>query len=124
MPQTVYAEKARSDFRRKMRQNTADGSYRSQEQKGRDRRGDRMITDPNFWKREVQVNISLLDLMAMHGALCLALRHPQFKGEVRAMIVRAVKLIGNNLVTNGALTPEQLAVAQQIEAAEGSGDLS
>jgi hypothetical protein len=82
-----------------------------------------MREDPEFWKQHIHLSISYLDLMAMHGALCLALRHPQFTGPTRAMIVTAVKEIGKGLVNAGILTPEQLAETQRIEAEEGSEDL-
>ncbi len=71
----------------------------------------------------IPLRISWLSLMGMHGALCLALRHPQFKGPSRALVATATKKIGKYLVDNGILTSEQLAEAQQLEAEEGSPDL-
>jgi len=69
------------------------------------------------------LNISWIGLLAMHGALCLALRHPQFKGPSRQLVASSVKQMGKYLVDNGILTPEQLAEAEQLEVKEGSADL-
>ncbi len=59
----------------------------------------------------------------MHGALCLALRHPQFTGPSRSLVVSITKQLGKYLVDEELLTPQQLAAAQQLEAEEGSEDL-
>ncbi len=59
----------------------------------------------------------------MHGALCLALRHPQFTGASRYLVVSITKQLGKYLVDEGLLTPQQLAQAQKLEAEEGSDDL-
>lgn len=59
----------------------------------------------------------------MHGALCLALRHPQFRGPSRSLVVSIVKQLGKYLVDEELLTPQQLAEAQKLEAQEGSEDL-
>lgn len=61
--------------------------------------------------------------MAVHGSLCLALRHPQNRGAARPLVVAFTKSLGEWLVHCGALTPEQLVEAQQLEAEEGSADL-
>lgn len=61
--------------------------------------------------------------MAMHGALCLALRHPQFRGPSRELVVSTVKQLGKYLVDNGILTANQLAAAESLEVKEGSEDL-
>jgi hypothetical protein len=79
----------------------------------------------DFWLRPliVPVNTNMLQAMAVHGALCLALRHPQFKGRSRQFVVDFTKSLGEWLVHAGALTPDQLVAAQQLEAEEGSKDL-
>jgi hypothetical protein len=58
--------------------------------------------------------------LAMHGFLCLALRHPGTRdNESRPMAVRAVKRLGRLMVEVGAFTPEELAAIEQLEAEEG-----
>lgn len=68
-----------------------------------DQKGDILQMEQTF-----PLQISWIGLMAMHGALCLALRHPQFKGQSRQLVVSATKQLGKYLVDNGILTPEQL----------------
>jgi hypothetical protein len=78
-----------------------------------------------FWlqDRDIPLKANYLTLMAVHGALCLALRHPEFKGSVREIVVAFTQCLGKWLVDGGILSPEQLAEAQQLEASEGSRDL-
>lgn len=75
-----------------------------------------------FWQREhdIPLKASYLTLMAVHGNLCLALRHPMNRGESRVLVVQFVKSLGEYLVHVGALTEEQLVAVQQLEAEEGS----
>lgn len=75
-------------------------------------------------ERIIPLQANYLTLMAVHGALCLALRHPQFKGPSRQLVVAFTKSLGEWLVHEGILSPEQLVEAQQLEAEAGSGDLS
>jgi hypothetical protein len=80
---------------------------------------------PDFWLRPIIIPVTTdtLTAMAVHGALCLALRHPHFKGRSRKFVVEFTRSLGKWLVTAGALTPEQLASAEQLEAKQGSKDL-
>ena len=71
-----------------------------------------MRSDPDFWYRIVKLEINVLALMALHGNLCLALRHPDNKGESRSLIIPLVRGIGQELVTLGAITPEQRKEAE------------
>jgi hypothetical protein len=81
--------------------------------------------NPDFWLKPliVPVNTNTLTAMAVHGALCLALRHPDFKGKSRQLVVEFTKSLGEWLVHAGALTPEQLRSAEELEAKEGSPDM-
>jgi hypothetical protein len=81
--------------------------------------------NPDFWltERKIPLQATYLTLLAVHGNLCLALRHPQNRGPGRAHVVAFTQSLGQWLVNAGVLTPEQLVEAQQLEAAEGSGDL-
>jgi hypothetical protein len=82
-------------------------------------------TDPDFWLREHKYTFlfNSLNLMALHGFLCLALRHPGTKDHAcRPAIVGIVKEIGMILVDLGALTPDALMEVQRVEVEEGSKD--
>lgn len=88
--------------------------------------------NPGFWLKPIIIPVSTntLTAMAVHGALCLALRHPHFNGDgkyghglSRRMVVTFTKSLGEWLVHSGALTPEQLRSAEELEARERSPDL-
>lgn len=58
--------------------------------------------------------------MAVHGHLCLALRHPGTRDlTTRPLVVRAVKRLGQLMVQQGAFTVEELAAIERVEAEEG-----
>lgn len=78
-----------------------------------------ITTDPAFWKSSVEVRMDILTLMAVHGSLCLTLRHPAFQGSSRKLVEAFKSQVGEYLVTLGALTPEQLRKAELLEAPEG-----
>lgn len=59
--------------------------------------------------------------MAVHGNLCLALRHRSNVGPSRALMVTFVRALGQNLVENGVLTPDELRQAQRLEIDETGG---
>lgn len=71
--------------------------------------------DVEFWNQMVEIKISLIALLTLHGNLCLALRHPQNVGESRKIVEKVVTQIGDKLVELKALTPEQLKHAERIE---------
>lgn len=79
--------------------------------------------DKAFWTRKVKIEIEVLSLLALHGSVCLALRHPMNTGESRKMMVEFVKQAGRYLVDLRALTPAELIDIERIEAAEGSEDI-
>jgi hypothetical protein len=58
--------------------------------------------------KHVTVDATLLDWMAVHGNLCLALRHPQNQGESRALLVSMIHKLGRLLVDEGILTAEEM----------------
>lgn len=75
--------------------------------------------DPDFWTTEHQFSFrfSTLNLMTLHGFLCLALRHPGVQDHLcRPAIEQLVKQIGQVLVDLGALTSEQLTQIEKTEA--------
>jgi len=69
------------------------------------------------------VEASGLLWMAIHGNLCLALRHPSNVGESRDLVVDFVKRLGRLLVEWSVLTEEQLRYTERVEVEEGSTDI-
>lgn len=78
-----------------------------------------LIDDPDFWLRKHQFSFyfNTLNLMTLHGFLCLALRHPGTQDHLcMPAITMLMKQIGIVLVDLGALTPEQVTQIEKIEA--------
>ena len=53
--------------------------------------------------------------LGVHGALCLALRHPQFNTATAGMVRQFVHQLGDGLVDWGILTPDELDYLQRTE---------
>ena len=53
--------------------------------------------------------------VAVHGNLCLALRHPGNQGETRALVVSIVHQLAKLLVERGILTQEEMDYATKVE---------
>ena len=79
--------------------------------------------NPQFWRKEVTIKLNVITLMAVHGNLLLALRHPRNQGESRDLIIDFCKEIGEELVLLGALAPEQLKEAYRVEYENGIPEL-
>lgn len=68
----------------------------------------------------VPLEINLLSLMAIHGLLCLALRHPKItEGTVRSIGLKFIEDAGRMLVRGGLLTEEELEEVHRVEEEEG-----
>ena len=65
-----------------------------------------------------ELNAQLGTWMAIHGYLCLALRHPGVRGESRPMVLDFVHKLGRILVGTGVLTEEELFYAEKTEEIE------
>ena len=79
-----------------------------------------MNKDPNFWNRRAYISSDMTTWMAIHGNLCLALRHPGNRGPSRIRVISFTKQLGQFLVESGAITEQELKAAQNLEAEEGS----
>ena len=79
--------------------------------------------NPQFWRKEVTINLNVITLMAVHGNLLLALRHPRNQGESRDLIIDFCKQIGEELVLLGAMAPEQLKEVYMVESERGIPEL-
>lgn len=56
--------------------------------------------------------------MAVHGTVCLGLRHPSHTGASRALVLGFVHELGERLVEWGVLTPAEFAVVNRVEQEE------
>lgn len=79
----------------------------------------------SLWMMKTTRNVKapLLVWLAVHGNLCLSLRHPQNRGPSRKLILDFVKNIGRFLVEAGAVTEAELRAAENLEIEEGSTDI-
>lgn len=66
----------------------------------------------------IDMKISALHLMAIHGNLCLALRHPGNNGPSRKLIIEFVNSIENKLKDIGMFTDEDIKLMHQVEEEE------
>jgi hypothetical protein len=66
----------------------------------------------------VSLDATLLDFVAVHGNLCLALRHPENTGDSRAMVISMIHRLGKLLVEGGILTQAELDFASRVEQEE------
>jgi hypothetical protein len=77
-----------------------------------------LVPNATVAREKALVEASLITWMAVHGGLCLALRHPDLKGPSRGLIENAIDSIGELLVAGGILTEAELAEAQRVEREE------
>jgi hypothetical protein len=78
------------------------------------------LDDAACWTQPIELVIPLGIALAMHGHLCLALRHPGTRDHpLRPAVVRAVRRLGDLLVARGALTATELATIEGDEARAG-----
>lgn len=77
-----------------------------------------------LFAKRFQVDADLLTWMAIHGFLCLALRHPKTKGHsMRPTVLDVIRRLEEELVREGVLDPKIVAEIHRVEAEEGSLDL-
>lgn len=67
-----------------------------------------MTNNEELLKKEVPVHLSLIALLAIHGNLCLALRHPENNGASARIAAQVMHSIGIRLVEEGVLSEEEL----------------
>jgi hypothetical protein len=78
------------------------------------------LEDVTFWNDAVDLVVPLWVAMAIHGYCCLGLRHPDtHEGAMRPAVVRAVRRLGDLLVSRGAITREELQLLERLEAENG-----
>lgn len=70
-------------------------------------------------KIDLPVHAELWVWMAVHGNLCLALRHPSNRGPSTRAVETFVRALGARLVEEGLLTEDELRDAEKLERQEG-----
>jgi hypothetical protein len=65
--------------------------------------------------RPFSIETSGLTWMAVHGVICLGLRHPGYVGPSRAIVLSFVRELGRELLDHGVLTSEELALVERTE---------
>ncbi len=68
--------------------------------------------------RPVVLELTLLQVMVIHGNMCLGLRHPGNQGASTEIARDILQRLGQALVEGSLLTAEELRHAQQIEVSE------
>jgi uncharacterized protein related to proFAR isomerase len=83
-----------------------------------------MLTlDPEKFEQEVSIQADLLAWLAVHGYLCLALRHPgPREGKTRPFILKMVATIETALLKGGIMGPEDIKLIHKVEMEEGNED--
>lgn len=61
------------------------------------------------------VETSGLTWMAVHGCICLGLRHPAYTGPSRELVMNFVRTLGAELVQHGVLTESELREVERFE---------
>lgn len=56
-----------------------------------------------------------LTLLALHGACCLGLRHPEFKGPSRNIVLKFVNMAEGRLIGIGALNKKDVRNIHRTE---------
>jgi hypothetical protein len=74
----------------------------------------------------IDVRLSALEWMCIHGNLCLALRHPNNVGNPREITVSVAQVLARVIVESGLLTQAEMDNAHhvELEAAGATGRVS
>ena len=67
----------------------------------------------------LKVDAELFTWLAVHGTLCLGLRHPRHTGPSRRIAEEFVRALGARLVEEGLLSADELNDAERLERQEG-----
>lgn len=78
-----------------------------------------MNLDADLLRQRVTVELPLIAWLAIHGNLCLALRHPQNRGPSRLTCIDALERLAELIIEHGLMTREEMAEAHRVEQQEG-----
>jgi hypothetical protein len=79
-----------------------------------------MKLDPRALAAPVAVEAPMLTWVTVHGNLCLALRHPENRGQSRELCLDLVRRLADLIVSEGIMTPEEMDEANRVETEHGS----
>jgi hypothetical protein len=74
--------------------------------------------NPDNLSKEIPLIIDGLSLMAIHGACCLALRHPGWTGPSRKLVLDFVDKAEKSLKEIGAFNDEDIELIHRVEQEE------
>ena len=77
--------------------------------------------DPKLAVQPITVTAEALTWLAVHGNVCLAMRHPDNRSpNVRPRMVKFLREIGDRLVESGLITREVMDGATKYELQQGN----
>jgi len=76
--------------------------------------------DPDKLRELVYLEFNMLEVLSIHGNLCLALRHPQNAGMSRQTVLEIVQRLSAIIVDRGVMTPVEMEQALKVERQSGS----
>lgn len=65
-----------------------------------------------------QFELTGLQLLAVHGSCCLALRHPDFNGPSRSLVLKFTEKAEEIMVREGLMPRHHLEIIHAVEAEE------
>ena len=77
------------------------------------------FNDDQFWNQRIEVNMSVMHVMAAHGAIRLAAQHPRISALLSATLIEIADNIATNLIAMGALTHEECVGTVPFSEKEG-----
>lgn len=79
-----------------------------------------MNLDKELLLQCVEIEQTLFLWMAVHGNLCLALRHPGNQGPSTDYVRKFVRVLGQLLIDKGVFTEAEIAAAMETEVVESA----
>jgi len=66
----------------------------------------------------LQINLPALHLMALHGYICLGLRHPKTTGPSRDIVLHYIDVFETLLLNSGLLDEDDVRLIHKVEMEE------
>jgi hypothetical protein len=79
-----------------------------------------MNLDPDKLRERIAIEFSMIEVLSIHGNLCLALRHPQNAGAARQTALDIVAHLSKIIVHWGVMTQVEMDQATRMERQSGS----
>ncbi len=78
-----------------------------------------MNLDPDLLRERATVELPMITWLAIHGNLCLALRHPNNAGPSRLKIIEAIQVLSGIIIAAGVMTQQEMDEANKFERQSG-----